>query len=114
MLIDNKKYDVGDIVALKTIAGEEIITMVEEEFALSDSNDIIVSRPMRLVAQPDGVAMMPYLISINMVVGINEKIRLSRHNLVVIFTPVKDVKTAYMQSRSNLDLGAVEPGIISG
>ena len=75
MLI-NKGVSPNEVVTIKTQAGEEIVAKLVEETCTHYK----VSRPMVLTMGPQGVGMMPYMITI----GPNTDVPLNKNNVVVV------------------------------
>ena len=56
MLI-NKGITAGEVVSIKLISGEEIISRLEEE----NTDTVKLNRPMSVSITPSGLGMMPFM-----------------------------------------------------
>lgn len=75
-MIQNKKYEEGEIVAIKLVTAEEVIAKVVE-----DSTDSIkVMKPMMLVHTPKGLAMSQFM----MMQDVKDAVELQRSNIVAM------------------------------
>lgn len=75
-MIQNKKYEEGDIVAIKLVTAEEVIAKVVE-----DSTDSIkLMKPMMLVHTPKGLAMSQFM----MMQDVKDAVELQRSNIVAM------------------------------
>lgn len=61
MLLQKSKFDVGDIISMKLISGEEIVG----KFVSEDMMEIVLTRIVMLAMTQKGVGMAPYMITIN-------------------------------------------------
>lgn len=54
-------YKVGDTVSFKLVSGEEIIGRLEAE----DPNSYTLHKPMILLAQQEGIGLVPFMLSVS-------------------------------------------------
>jgi len=95
MLI-NKGVSPNEVVTIKTQAGEEIVAKLVEE----TSTHYKVSRPMVLTMGPQGVGMMPYMIT----VGSDTDVPLNKNNVMVVLPTDKSAADQYTQSVTGIKL----------
>ena len=95
MLI-NKGVSPNEVVTIKTQAGEEIVAKLVEE----TSTHYKVSRPMVLTMGPQGVGMMPYMIT----VGAETDVPLNKNNIMVVLPTGKSAADQYTQSVTGIKL----------
>ena len=75
-MIQNKKHEEGDIVAIKLVTAEEVIAKVVEDSA----DSIKVIKPMMLVHTPKGLAMSQFM----MMQDVKDAVELQRSNIVAM------------------------------
>lgn len=95
MLID-KGVSAGDVVTIKLTSGEELITKLVEE----QSNYYRVSKPMTIAATPNGLGLIPYIITINL----DKEVKIAKNNIAVIEETNKQFMTQYIESTTNIKL----------
>ena len=95
MLID-KGISAGDIVTIKLTSGEELIAKLTEETTLHYK----ICKPMVLANTPQGLGLMPYVITINL----DKDIKLSKNNVNIIDVTNKDFMNQYIELTTNLKL----------
>ena len=75
-MIQNKKYEEGDIVAIKLVTAEEVIAKVVED----NTDSIKVMKPMMLVHTPKSLAMSQFM----MMQDVKDAVELPRSNIVAM------------------------------
>lgn len=93
MLIE-APYKKGDVVTLKTNAGQELIARYESE----DNNHTIVTKPLVTIITQEGAVMAPFLYTVNM----DSTIKLNNQQLLCVVKSAKEVADDYIQRTSEL------------
>lgn len=94
MLI-SKGISVGEIVSIKLISGEEIISKLEEE----NTDYIKVSRPLTVSLGPQGLGMIPFVF-----LAQAETIKLNMNHVMVLAPAKKDAADQYLQGTTGIAL----------
>jgi hypothetical protein len=95
MLI-NKGIAVGEIVTIKTTAGEEIVSKLVEEGALG----VTVSKPLCLTATKDGIGLVPFLFTTDA----DADVTINRNSIMVLAPTVKEARDTYIQQTTGIKL----------
>jgi hypothetical protein len=95
MLI-NKGITPGEIVTIKTTAGEEIVAKLVEENPMG----ITVSKPLVLTAGQKGIALVPFLFTTDP----DANITISKGTVMVLAPTVKDAADTYIQNTTGIKL----------
>lgn len=95
MLID-KGVTPGEVITIKLTSGEELVAKLVEE----NSDHIKVTRTMVLTAGPNGLAMVPYLFTVEQ----DKEIKMSRNTITVIAPTMKAAADQYISSTSNIKI----------
>lgn len=95
MLID-KGLKEDDVVTVKLTSGEELVTKLIEE----TDTYIKVSRPLVLTTGPKGIAMVPYLFTVDP----DKNIKLSRSTIVVLELTDEEAAKQYIQGTTGISL----------
>ena len=109
MLIEKgKTFSVNDIIVMKLITGEEIITKVTAD----DGNVISIKSPLTLllVGQQGGhgaVAMTPFMLGINE----SDVLDINRSMIITARKPRQDAVNMYMQHTSGLTVASSMPDL---
>lgn len=113
MLIE-KTIEVNDIVTMKLITGEEIVSKV----VALDTNTVTITKPMVLNIALDektrrpGIQMYPFFL-----LGANpeSRIPLRREHIVALLQGSDDIKSGYVANTSGLDISpsAAASGLIT-
>ena len=61
MFLEKSKFEVGDIISLKLISGEEIIGKLIKE----DMTTLTLSRPLSIAMTPKGPGLAPIMFTVN-------------------------------------------------
>lgn len=95
MLI-NKGVTPGEVVTIKTTAGEEIVAKLVEENPIS----ITVSKPLVLTASQKGIALVPFLFTTDPEADVS----ISRGTIMVLAPTHKDAADTYIQNTTGIKL----------
>ena len=95
MLI-NKGVTPGEVVTIKTTAGEEIVAKLVEENPIG----ITVSKPLVLTASQKGIALVPFLFTTSP----DADITISRATVMVLAPTDKDASDTYIQNTTGIKL----------
>jgi hypothetical protein len=95
MLI-NKGITIGEIVTIKTTAGEEIVAKLVEENPMN----ITVAKPLVLTAGQKGIALVPFLFTTDP----DANITISRATVMVLAPTIKDAADTYIQNTTGIKL----------
>ena len=95
MLI-NKGVTPGEIVTIKTTAGEEIVAKLVEENPMA----ITVSKPLVLTASQKGIALVPFLFTTDPEANVS----ISRGTVMVLAPTIKDAADTYIQNTTGIKL----------
>ena len=93
-MIQNKKHEEGDIVAIKLVTAEEVIAKVVEEGA----DSIKVMKPMMLVHTPKGLAMSQFL----MMQDVKDEVEISTSNIIAITKANSVASSQYSQTVTSI------------
>ena len=94
MLI-NKGFTTGDVVSIKLINGDEIISRFESE----DVDTISISRPLALTMSGQGLGMIPY-----MFLAAKDTITIKQQFVMVIAPAKKDAADQYLTGTTGIAL----------
>jgi hypothetical protein len=95
MLI-NKGISVGEIVTIKTTAGEEIVAKLVEDGIMG----VRVSRPLCLTATKDGIGLVPFLFTTDP----DAEVTISKNAIMVLAPTIKDAADRYIQQTTGIKL----------
>lgn len=94
MLID-KGFTSGDIVSLKLVNGDEIVTRFEEE----TTDTVKISRPLAVTISSQGLGMIPW-----MFLGETESYTLKKEHVFAMVKTKEDAAMQYMQGTTGIQL----------
>ena len=94
MLIE-KPIKEGSIISLKLTSGEELIARFES----GDETQIVVSKPSVLAQGPQGLGMVPWIMSAQA-----EKITLNKSSIVAQTSTDEEIAKSYIQATSSIQL----------
>jgi hypothetical protein len=97
MLI-NKGITAGEVVTIKTTAGEEIVAKLVEE----NSMTITVAKPLVLTASQKGIALVPFLFTTSP----DANITINRATVMVLAPTDKDASDTYIQNTTGIKLAS--------
>ena len=95
MLI-SKPIAPGDIISIKTTAGEELIAKLVEE----TPNGIKVSKPLCLIAAENGIALVPFLWTTEP----DKAITINMAGIMVTALTAKDAADKYIKQTTGIEL----------
>ena len=95
MLID-KGVTPGEVITIKLTSGEELVAKLVEEH----SDYIKITKSMVLTAGPNGLAMVPYLFTVEQ----DKEIRMSKNTITVMAPTMKPAADQYLSSTSNIKI----------
>jgi hypothetical protein len=95
MLI-NKGITPGEVVTIKTTAGEEIVAKLVEENALG----VRVNKPLCLTATKEGIGLVPFLFTTDP----EAEVTINRSTVMVLAPTVKDAADTYIQQTTGIKL----------
>jgi len=94
MLI-NKGFSSGDVVSIKLINGDEIITRFESE----DTDSVSISRPMAITLAAQGMGLIPWVF-----LGEDDKLTLKKSNTFFMVASKGDAAKQYMEGTTGIAL----------
>lgn len=94
MLI-NKGFSNGDVVSIKLLNGDEIIT----RFISETTDDVTIDRPLALTTGAQGLGMIPWVF-----LGDKEEMTLKKSHVFVMLPSKKDAADQYMQGTTGIAL----------
>jgi hypothetical protein len=95
MLI-NKGIAEGEVVTIKTTAGEEIVAKLVEETPVG----VTVSKPLCLTATKDGVGLVPFLFTTDP----DKDVTISKNSIMVLAPTIKDAADRYTEQTTGIKL----------
>lgn len=93
MLI-TKGIAAGEIVTIKTTAGEEIVAKLIEDHI----SGIVVNKPLCLTATKDGIGLVPFLFTTNQ----DADITINKSTVMVLAPTIKDAADRYIQQTTGI------------
>jgi hypothetical protein len=95
MLI-SKGITVGEVVTIKTTAGEEILAKLIED----TDTFVKVSKPLCLTASEKGIGLVPFLFT----TAQDSEIIINKHAIMVLAPTMKDAADTYIQQTTGIKL----------
>lgn len=95
MLI-SKGVTEGEVVTIKTTAGEEIIAKLVE----NNDKEVTVSKPLALTAGAKGIALVPFLFTTDP----DAQVSISKQTIMVIAPTEKEYADTYIQNTTGIKL----------
>jgi hypothetical protein len=95
MLI-NKGIAVGEIVTIKTTAGEEIVAKLVSENPMG----VTVTKPLCLTATKDGIGLVPFLFTVDESI----EVTINRSTIMVLAPTIKDAADRYTEKTTGIKL----------
>lgn len=86
----------GEVITIKTTAGEELLAKLVEETATGYK----LSKPLCLTATQQGIGLTPYLFTTDM----DTEITLSKSAIAVIAPTIKEYADTYIQQTTGIKL----------
>lgn len=104
-MLVQKTMQENDVIALRLASGEEVIGKLKKLTA----DKLEISKPFILVASPQGLALVPFMISM----PDGSDVTLERRHVLTEIVARKEIRDAYIQQTSNLiTANAVPEGLI--
>ncbi len=95
MLI-NKEPELGNVVSLKLVSGEELIAKLESQTDVS----YVLQKPLMIGMSPKGPALMPYLFTVHP----DKNVTIQKSFVVIIENSDNDFAKQYLESTSGIKL----------
>lgn len=95
MLID-VPYKTGDVISMKLASGEEVVGRLEEE----KGADMILSKPMMIVAAQEGLGLAPFMFSVSP----DSKFNIKVANVLCVTKTEDGFGKQYMEQTTNFKL----------
>jgi hypothetical protein len=95
MLI-NKGIAEGEIVTIKTTAGEEIVAKLVSENPMV----VTVKKPLCLTATKDGIGLVPFLFTTDP----DAEVTINRNTIMVLAPTIKDAADRYTEQTTGIKL----------
>jgi hypothetical protein len=95
MLI-SKGVAVGEVVTIKTTAGEEIVAKLVEDGVMG----VKVNKPLCLTATKDGIGLVPFLFTTDP----DADVTISKNAIMVLAATIKDAADRYTQQTTGIKL----------
>ena len=92
----SKSMKSGDVVTIKTTAGEEIIARLVEDGPMG----VTVSKPLCLTATKDGIGLVPFLFTVEETVDVT----ISKNSIMVLAPTIKDAADTYTTKTTGIAL----------
>ena len=105
MLVEKKKYEVGQVVSIKIANGDEIIAKLVSE----DDDGFVLSRPMALIPSQNGMMMVAALISVDS----KDDIRLEKRHIMLHGPTKENIADGYREQTTGIQ-AVRKSGIITG
>ena len=93
MIID-KPLQANDVVTIKTTGGDEIVA----RFVQEDDKTITVSKPLALMATPQGIGLGPFAFTIDP----DAKLKINKSTTVFVAKTESQMASQYMTSTSGI------------
>jgi hypothetical protein len=87
-------YKIGDVVTIKTFAGEEVVARLDEEKA----DSVKLSKPMAIVANAQGIGLGPFSFTVNP----ETPIELNLKGVLFIVKTDDEMAKQYIQSTTGI------------
>ena len=94
MLI-NKGITSGEVVSIKLINGDEIITRFDSD----NGDEVVINRPLALTMSAQGLGMVPWIF-----LGDKDEITLKKSHIFTIVPSKKDAADQYIQGTTGIKL----------
>lgn len=95
-MIIETPYKAGDIVTIKTTAGEEIVARLVEDTTTS----VKVHKPMAIMVTGQGLGLGPFAFTINP----NADVTLNKSAVLMVAKTEKDMASQYVQSTTGITI----------
>ena len=105
MLVE--KHKKNDVVALKLVSGDEILAQWVED----DNNTITLRKPLALAMGPEGVGLIPMMVSLD--ISATPNVTIKKDKVIMIITPNKALGDSYVQATTGISLATPSSQIIT-
>ena len=95
MIID-AHYKMNDVISIKLSSGEEMIARAEKE----TKDELTVVKPYILIAAENGMALAPYMFTVET----DAKIKLKINNIICIVKSAKDASDMYVKQSTGIQI----------
>jgi hypothetical protein len=95
MLI-NKGITAGEVVTIKTTAGEEIVAKLVEDGVVG----VRVTKPLCLTATEKGIGLVPFLFTTDP----DAEVTINKNTIMVLAPTIKDAADRYIQQTTGIQL----------
>jgi hypothetical protein len=95
MLI-SKGLSEGEVVTIKTTAGEEIVAKLVEQGPMG----VTVKKPLCLTATKDGIGLVPFLFTTDP----DAEVTINRSTIMVLASTIKDAADRYTEQTTGIKL----------
>ncbi len=95
MIID-AHYKMNDVISIKLSSGEEMIARAEKE----TKDELTVVKPYILIAAENGMALAPYMFTVET----DAKIKLKINNVICIVKSAKDASDMYVKQSTGIQI----------
>jgi hypothetical protein len=95
MLI-NKGITAGEVITIKTTAGEEIVAKLVEDGVMG----VRVNKPLCLTATKDGIGLVPFLFTTDP----DAEVTINKNAIMVLAATVKEARDTYIQQTTGIKL----------
>ena len=92
----NKGITPGEVVTIKTTAGEEIVAKLVEENPMG----VTVTKPLCLTATKDGIGLVPFLFTTDP----DKEVTISKNSVMVLAPTIKDAADRYTEQTTGIKL----------
>lgn len=103
-MLVTSNFSKDEVITFRLNTGEEVIAKLVEE----NQDHYVVSKPLAIIMGQDGPAMGPMMFSANWQ---EHNVQVYKVGVVMTATTVTEIKKAYLQSTSSIDLSAA-PSIL--
>jgi hypothetical protein len=86
----------GEVVTIKTTAGEEIVAKLIEENPMG----VTVSKPLCLTATKDGIGLVPFLFTTDP----DAEVTINKNTIMVLAPTIKDAADRYTEQTTGIKL----------
>jgi hypothetical protein len=100
-MIIEQPLKANDTVTIKTTGGDEIVA----RFVQEDTNTITVSKPLALMATPNGIGLGPFAFT----VAPDAKLKINKNTVIFIAKTEESMAGQYMTSTSSIKPAASIP-----
>lgn len=95
-MIIEAPYKQNDTITLKTTGGEEVVARFWE----STQHEIVIQKPLVLMATPQGIGLGPWALTVNP----DTKIKINKNTVVFVAKTDSDMAKQYIASTTGLSL----------